>query len=1023
MLDRSKVILRALDSFGIAGQLSDQSEVFYTSLFSTKHLGRVSDLLCARLEPSGVDEFQLRFSVLLSIFEACYGVVSKSETESHKGSAVFSSPLSLECGIDEEKVAIGIGFTLNPTISLNTDGLSERISKSAPKGKLEELLKELRNHSDLLFVKNDPLARRIEVVALIGLASHSDSKSEILTPLEVLTIDGKTAPTTPKPKFYSELGDLNYPVLLALEDFSSEPPGNAGDILEPGAPGSTEQSVSLKQKAKAKGGQERNAPDKNEGLENKLLEESAEGEDSEDGSEGEENAEEDGEESSEGSEEKKSLGKTLGSFLGFGKKKKKSKKDKSAAQKAAKKKKAEEDARLKEDRQGPALDGLLSGSEESGAEDEEDAEGRRQKLKDINFIPAGKPTEEKKRLVRAEESKEENEERVHSGKPREEKDAAIDSKSDEEKQRLVRGGKTKLEEESVVKGRKEDEAEGKRVRGETRKLADVNRVRGESPEDDEDILVRGKNEKEDQEKRVRGTKAQLEEQTLVREKRPDEDSGDDEEKTVRGGKSRQDEKITVRGKKDEEEEKILVRGEEDEEEEEVSVRGGKKKSEKDKKVKGWQEPEEELIRIKGSTDQIKEDAFRVSAKEKEGDEEDPLVVQGRKAKKPSLWRVKRLEGDSDPEGQEDEAPLPKQAKRGPGFLGRAGRVIRNLIGIFGRTEEEEVEAPLPVPPVAEEPEAPAKAATPDVIPPPSAEPVATGDPGALESDAKKLMHELHGGGLDHVLRVAQWEALSVKREIKNPKAGKWVDNLMGSLLAERSRLAELGKKVHLSVRLKEMEFKDKLSVLQEEVRKRDAAIVQKTAALARAKDNLSKVTETNEKLKVIAQNSEEDIHYKQKYDMTYKMLELSKEENAKISQRADELKAQLNTALANSKSSPAAASQMLVLQGKYERLFKQAEEFKKANRQLMERLNEPRRAAPSAGSEEIRKKIETAMKLITQEKQEKQAIKGQLFSSQQEQNRLREEIKKLQLENRHLLHSAQQAKKPQGGSSTPPQAA
>jgi len=89
---------RNLASFGVAGSLASSAKVFYENVFSSRHLGRVSDLLVARLRDSGVDELMLRTLLLHGVFEACQAIPGGTQ------------PILLECGLDESHFAVGISF-------------------------------------------------------------------------------------------------------------------------------------------------------------------------------------------------------------------------------------------------------------------------------------------------------------------------------------------------------------------------------------------------------------------------------------------------------------------------------------------------------------------------------------------------------------------------------------------------------------------------------------------------------------------------------------------------------------------------------------------------------------------------------------------------------------------------------------------------------------------------------------------------------------------------------------------------
>ena len=70
---------RQLVGFGVTGLLTEDCHVYYEDLFSTKHAGRVSDLLSARLKKAGADEFKLRSLLIASMFESYRVQISESE--------------------------------------------------------------------------------------------------------------------------------------------------------------------------------------------------------------------------------------------------------------------------------------------------------------------------------------------------------------------------------------------------------------------------------------------------------------------------------------------------------------------------------------------------------------------------------------------------------------------------------------------------------------------------------------------------------------------------------------------------------------------------------------------------------------------------------------------------------------------------------------------------------------------------------------------------------------------------------
>src|SRR3954451_9873328 len=91
--------IRSLASFGVAGFLDEKSKVFYSSIFTTRHVGRVTDLIAAKLLEHGLDELRLRAVLLFGTFE-----VFRSQEGATDISALqrLGEPLVIECGLDED---------------------------------------------------------------------------------------------------------------------------------------------------------------------------------------------------------------------------------------------------------------------------------------------------------------------------------------------------------------------------------------------------------------------------------------------------------------------------------------------------------------------------------------------------------------------------------------------------------------------------------------------------------------------------------------------------------------------------------------------------------------------------------------------------------------------------------------------------------------------------------------------------------------------------------------------------------
>ncbi len=219
---------RQLESFGVAGLLSEEAKVYYNSLFSTRHVGRVSDLIAANLRGAGLDELRVRSLVLFSTFEVFR---SQVEAAAQASDLRLPEPLVIECGVDDDKIAVGVSFIMPEGGFPTFKGLAERIGSGKATGIFEELLVELYNKSDRLVVRGQKGTRRVELVALLGIPGQMDEAALAeKAPVAIVTIADGFSGDSPKPASYIELGDLDYPELL-----KDSPPGVNAPAVSAGA--------------------------------------------------------------------------------------------------------------------------------------------------------------------------------------------------------------------------------------------------------------------------------------------------------------------------------------------------------------------------------------------------------------------------------------------------------------------------------------------------------------------------------------------------------------------------------------------------------------------------------------------------------------------------------------------------------------------------------------------------------------------------------------------------------------------
>ncbi len=199
--------VRSLESFGVSGLLNEGCQVFYDSIFSTKHLGRVTDLINAKFGIQGAAEFKLRAVVLFTAYEGYFAAVSMKQPV----------PISLEFGSDEEKIAIGISFQLPTRIPVNEAETTKRITSGTPKGALEELAVQITKYAGRVVMRYQAGQNRLEIVSLLALPGKiSDADAQTSNPFIFVNVQATSQQVAPA-KTYTELGDLPYAELLKAD--------------------------------------------------------------------------------------------------------------------------------------------------------------------------------------------------------------------------------------------------------------------------------------------------------------------------------------------------------------------------------------------------------------------------------------------------------------------------------------------------------------------------------------------------------------------------------------------------------------------------------------------------------------------------------------------------------------------------------------------------------------------------------------------------------------------------------------
>lgn len=127
----------------------------------------------------------------------------------------------------------------------------------------------------------------------------------------------------------------------------------------------------------------------------------------------------------------------------------------------------------------------------------------------------------------------------------------------------------------------------------------------------------------------------------------------------------------------------------------------------------------------------------------------------------------------------------------------------------------------------------------------------------------------------------------------------------------------------------------------------------------------------------------------------------SKAECLGLNQQIDQLKGQLRIAQMAIKSRGSSIVEYSSLKENYDRLQHQVEEFKKANKQLMDRLSETKKERANLrleNQDETRSKLEAAMKMAIHHKKEAEMMKNRVLLLQKQEFLLKKEVQRLQLE-------------------------
>lgn len=182
----------------------------------------MSDLLSSKLRTLKLDELKIRALILFSFFEAY-------REQSVEGA--LDEPLVIECGMDDEKVAVGVSFSLKNAADFKTEGLQERITQSRVAHPFEALIGMIYANSDHTIIRLDTAQSRIEIISLLAIPGKFELGER--QPLTIVEQVGANVVEPLQAKEYVQLADLEYTELLKDEGQKSKKKAafSTGEIL------------------------------------------------------------------------------------------------------------------------------------------------------------------------------------------------------------------------------------------------------------------------------------------------------------------------------------------------------------------------------------------------------------------------------------------------------------------------------------------------------------------------------------------------------------------------------------------------------------------------------------------------------------------------------------------------------------------------------------------------------------------------------------------------------------------------
>lgn len=346
-------------------------------------------------------------------------------------------------------------------------------------------------------------------------------------------------------------------------------------------------------------------------------------------------------------------------------------------------------------------------------------------------------------------------------------------------------------------------------------------------------------------------------------------------------------------------------------------------------IRGERVSDEETIKISNATDHIRRN-------------DELNVVAGESAHLDSL----RLNGSSE----ESSSGLKK--------------VGESLLKLFGASSDEGLE---------QEPPAPAEEQR---------------EEGEVERELRSKVAEL-----EDKLKRFRLEAQKVCEELKSDEAKKWVESITSEFLAEKSELKIVINTMNLALKKKEYEIKNLENSLKRELKTKDDALSSKSNALDLAKGQVAQLSQEQAQRKHDLKSSE--VHSKQKLAYLERQLHAEKKQNDVLTRQIASLNRQLIAAqnASQARASGNEAQDLETLKIKFDQVWKQNEQLKRANQLMMERMSASQRSkAGGMSPEELRAKLDATTRVAALHQREAEELRQKVDSLYREEVRLKGEL-------------------------------